>query len=199
MLEFVTGRILRDHRDLLEQVLERDTGPLEKIKAPFARVHYDEAVRMLTDAGRDFQWGGDLGAEDESELSKHFDQPFFVHRFPRALKPFYMAPDPEDERVSLSVDCLASEGYGEIVGGGQRVVVDDAVDSVEAVLHGDVVAEGAEMVADVGQAGRLHAAEDAATTAGDGLGAGGGLGRSFGHGLAGAWCFLAAMPLGARL
>ncbi|MBC8367754.1 asparagine--tRNA ligase [bacterium] len=120
MLEFVTAKVLAKHRDELERVLERDCTPLEKVKAPFPRVHYDEAIAMLKEKGQDLEWGGDFGGEDETILTKAFDRPIFVHRFPAAIKAFYMAPDPEDLKYSLSVDCLAPEGYGEIIGGGQR-------------------------------------------------------------------------------
>ncbi len=120
MLEFVTAKVLAKHRDELERVLERDCAPLEKVKAPFPRVHYDEAIAMLKEKGQDLEWGGDFGGEDETILTKAFDRPIFVHRFPAAIKAFYMAPDPEDPKYSLSVDCLAPEGYGEIIGGGQR-------------------------------------------------------------------------------
>ena len=120
MLEFVTAKVLAKHRDEFERVLERDCTPLEKVKAPFPRVHYDEAIAMLKEKGQDLEWGGDFGGEDETILTKAFDRPIFVHRFPAAIKAFYMAPDPEDLKYSLSVDCLAPEGYGEIIGGGQR-------------------------------------------------------------------------------
>ncbi len=120
LLEFIVARVLERHRDLLEQVLERDVDKLALAKAPFPRISYDEAVALLNENGQDFEWGGDFGAEDETKLSEHFDRPCFVHRFPSAIKAFYMAPDPDDPRACLSVDCIASEGYGEIVGGGQR-------------------------------------------------------------------------------
>ncbi len=120
LLEFCVTRMLERHRDLLEGILERDCAPLEAVKAPFPRVHYDEAVKLLRDDGRDFEWGADFGADDETFLSAAYDRPIFIHRFPTAIKAFYMAPDPEDERCSLSVDCIAPEGFGEIVGGGQR-------------------------------------------------------------------------------
>ncbi len=120
MLEFVTAKVLAKHRDELERILERDCAPLEKVKAPFPRVHYDEAIAMLKEKGQNLEWGGDFGGEDETILTKAFDRPIFVHRFPSAIKAFYMAPDPEDAKYSLSVDCLAPEGYGEIIGGGQR-------------------------------------------------------------------------------
>jgi asparaginyl-tRNA synthetase len=120
LLEYVAGRVLEAHRELLEDVLERDCAALERVKAPFPRLHYDEAVAFLREHGVDFEWGGDFGAEDETLLSSAHDRPLFVHHFPSAIKAFYMAPDPEDPRCCLSVDCLAPEGYGEIVGGGQR-------------------------------------------------------------------------------
>ncbi len=102
-------------------ILERDTSLLEKVVPPFPRISYTEAVEMLNRAGHHFEWGADFGAEDETVLSNEFDRPFFVHRYPREVKPFYMEDDPEDPRVTLSVDMLAPEGYGEIVGGGQRL------------------------------------------------------------------------------
>lgn len=120
MLEFVTARVLKKHRDLLENVLGRDCAPLEKVKAPFPRVHYDEAIDLLHKSGQDIEWGSDFGGEHETVLTKEYDRPIFVHRFPAAIKAFYMAPDPADPKYSLSVDCLAPEGYGEIIGGGQR-------------------------------------------------------------------------------
>ncbi len=120
LLEFCVARMLEQHRDLLESVLERDCAPLESVKAPFPRIHYDQAVQLLKDDGRDFEWGADFGADDETFLSAAHDRPVFIHRFPAAIKAFYMAPDPADARYSLSVDCIAPEGFGEIVGGGQR-------------------------------------------------------------------------------
>ena len=120
LLEYVAGRVLEAHRGLLEDVLERDCAALERVKAPFPRMHYDDAVAFLRAKGVDFEWGGDFGAEDETLLSDAHDRPLFVHHFPSAIKAFYMAPDPDDPKYCLSVDCLAPEGYGEIVGGGQR-------------------------------------------------------------------------------
>ncbi len=102
------------------EVLERDPAPLQAVQAPFERLHYDEAVRILQDAGHDFDWGSDFGAPDEVELATHFDRPFFVTHFPAAVKAFYMSRDPERPECALAVDLLASEGYGELVGGSQR-------------------------------------------------------------------------------
>ena len=104
------------------EILERDIEPLRNVQAPFPRITYSEAVDALNAAGHAFEWGGDFGAEDETVLSKQFERPVLVTRYPREVKPFYMENDPEDERVTLSVDMLAPEGYGEIVGGGQRMM-----------------------------------------------------------------------------
>ena len=116
----IVGRVLETRRRELE-VLERDTAPLEGVRTPFPRVSYDEAAQILLDHGLPFEWGGDFGGPDETALAEHFDRPVAVHRFPSAIKAFYMKPDPERPELSLSVDVLAPEGYGEIVGGGQRL------------------------------------------------------------------------------
>jgi len=116
----VVGRVLdRRRREL--QVLERDTSKLETVQAPFPRVSYDEAARILKEQGLPFEWGSDLGGGDESALSQQFDRPVMVHRYPSAVKAFYMKPDPERPEVALCVDVLAPEGYGEVIGGGQRL------------------------------------------------------------------------------
>ncbi|MBN2184343.1 MAG: asparagine--tRNA ligase [Candidatus Krumholzibacteriota bacterium] len=116
----IVGRTLEDHRDLLVDLLQRDIRPLENVQSPFPRVSYMEAAAILKKKGIDFQTGGDFGGNDETVLATDYDRPFFVHRFPSAIKAFYMQPDPEDASLSLSVDLLAPEGYGEIIGGGQR-------------------------------------------------------------------------------
>jgi asparaginyl-tRNA synthetase len=120
LLVSVVGRIL-DRRAEDLKVVERDTAPLERVQAPFARMHYSEAVERLHAAGSAFEWGGDFGAPDETVLSEQFATPLFVTNYPAAVKAFYMEPDPADARLSLSCDCLAPEGYGEIIGGGQRM------------------------------------------------------------------------------
>jgi asparaginyl-tRNA synthetase len=120
LLVTTVGRVLeRCAEDL--KVIERDTSKLEKVRGPFPRIHYNDAVRMLHEAGREFEWGGDFGAPDETELSNRYDTPIFVTNYPAAVKAFYMEPDPADPRLSLSCDCLAPEGYGEIIGSGQRM------------------------------------------------------------------------------
>ncbi len=124
---YIVQDILTHRRKELE-ALGRDIGRLEKVAKPFPRITYDEAVEILRERGVDFQWGNDFGGGDETVLAEAFDRPFFVHRYPAAVKAFYMKPDPEDASRSLSVDMLAPEGYGELIGGGQRE------DDLEALL-----------------------------------------------------------------
>ena len=100
--------------------LERDTAPLEKVTTPFPRISYDDAVKILHDKGVDFEHGDDFGGGDETVISEQFDKPLMVHRYPAAVKAFYMKRDAEDPTKALGVDVLAPEGYGEIIGGGQR-------------------------------------------------------------------------------
>ncbi len=102
-------------------VLERDPGPLEAVRKPFPRLTYGEAVERLGGLGLGMSWGEDFGAEQETALGERFAQPLIVTRFPAAIKAFYMQPAPDDARVVLGMDVLAPEGYGEIVGGSQRV------------------------------------------------------------------------------
>lgn len=117
---FIVERVLSKRRAELE-VLERDTSALEKISKPFPRISYDEAVTRLQAAGSEIKWGGDFGGGDETVLSGQFESPLMVHRYPSEVKAFYMQPDPEKPEVALCVDVLAPEGYGEIIGGGQRI------------------------------------------------------------------------------
>jgi len=116
----VVARVLeRRQREL--NVLERDISKLELVKAPFPRISYDEAIQRLQEKGQSIEWGGDFGGSDETVLSEQLDRPVAVHRYPAAVKAFYMKPDPDRPELSLSVDVLAPEGYGEIIGGGQRI------------------------------------------------------------------------------
>ena len=120
LLVSVVARVLDRRAEDLKAV-ERDTTKLERVRGPFPRIHYDDAVKMLHDAGREFEYGGDFGAPDETELSGRYDTPIFVTNYPAAVKAFYMEPDPVNPALCLSCDCLAPEGYGEIIGGGQRM------------------------------------------------------------------------------
>jgi len=125
MLSSIAARVL-DERDEELKVLERDTTRLSSITAPFPRIHYDEAVKMLQEGHAkgelqsQFEWGGDFGAPDETFISSRFDKPVMVHHYPAAVKAFYMARDPERDELALGVDVLAPEGYGEVIGGGER-------------------------------------------------------------------------------
>jgi len=116
----VIARVL-DRRARELKVLERDTTALARVRAPFARITYDEAARRLKDKGLPFEWGGDFGSPDETAISEMFDGPVAVTGYPSAIKAFYFKPQPDRPELSLSVDILAPEGYGEIIGGGQRL------------------------------------------------------------------------------
>jgi asparaginyl-tRNA synthetase len=100
--------------------LERDTGPLERVTGLFPRISYTDAVEKLRGLGSDIEWGRDLGGDDETLLAKEYDRPVFVFNYPREIKAFYMKENPDDPRTVLNNDCLAPEGYGEIIGGSQR-------------------------------------------------------------------------------
>jgi asparaginyl-tRNA synthetase len=116
----VVERVLSRRKSELE-VLERDISKLEAVSRPFPRISYDEGVEILRAAGSEIEWGGDLGGTDETILGERFASPVMVHRYPSAVKAFYMQPDPDRPDVALCVDFLAPEGYGEIIGGGQRL------------------------------------------------------------------------------
>uniref|UniRef100_A0A832I184 Asparagine--tRNA ligase n=1 Tax=Eiseniibacteriota bacterium TaxID=2212470 RepID=A0A832I184_UNCEI len=120
LLVYTVARVLERRGEELK-ILERDVSRLASVRAPFPRLTYDEAVRMLHDRGLPFESGNDFGAPDETAISESFDRPVFVKYYPAAVKAFYMEPHPEDPRLCLSCDCLAPEGYGEIIGGGQRM------------------------------------------------------------------------------
>ena len=130
LVAYVVQRVLETRMEQLK-VLERDVSRLEAVSTPFPRVSYTEAVDLLHEAGVDFEWGGDFGGGDETTLSENFEQPLIVHRYPAAIKAFYMKRDPENDRLALGVDILAPEGYGEIVGGGQR---EDDLDTLTRLI-----------------------------------------------------------------
>ncbi len=118
-LEYIVQTVLEDRKEELK-ILERDTTKLESVVRPFPRISYDDAVKILHENGRDFEWGDDFGAPDEATISNQFDRPVMVHRYPAEVKAFYMKRDPENPKLALAVDVLAPEGYGEIIGGSQR-------------------------------------------------------------------------------
>jgi asparaginyl-tRNA synthetase len=124
-ISYIVARVLETRRDELA-ILERDVSKLESIVPPFPRLQYDDAAKMLEEAfaagklENKFQYGSDFGAPDETYLSSQYDKPVMVHRYPAAVKAFYMEPDPANPNLALCVDVLAPEGYGEIIGGGER-------------------------------------------------------------------------------
>ncbi len=118
-VEYVVQEVVKNNRKELE-VLDRDISKLENVKKPFPRISYDDAVEILRKNGQTFEWGDDFGAEDETTISEQFDKPIMIHRYPSECKAFYMKPDTENEKLALCVDMIAPEGYGEIIGGGQR-------------------------------------------------------------------------------
>ena len=118
-VSYIIGRCLEERAEELK-TLERDTASLEAIEPPFARISYNDAIAMLEQSDDPLPWGEDFGAPHETYVASQFSQPVFVHRYPAQCKAFYMEADANDPRLSLSVDLLAPEGYGEIIGGGQR-------------------------------------------------------------------------------
>ena len=130
LISFLVKRCLEKRRADL-QIIGRDVAKLEKIEAPFPRITYDDAVEMLQEGHakgaleNNFEWGGDLGSPDETYISSQFDKPVMVHRYPAKVKAFYMEPDPQRADLALCVDVLAPEGYGEIIGGSQRMASHD--------------------------------------------------------------------------
>ena len=118
-LEHIVGSVLKNRMPELKS-LERNTTILERVRRPLPRITYDEAVGILKKKGLPFEWGNDLGGTDETVISEEFDRPVMVHRYPTAVKAFYMKRDPERPELALAVDVLAPEGYGEIIGGSQR-------------------------------------------------------------------------------
>lgn len=133
-LEYVVQRVLANRAPELK-LLERDLTKLERVRKPFPRITYAEGIAILARKGFPVEWGSDFGGDEETALSEEFDRPVMVHRYPSEMKAFYMKHDPSDPKVALCVDVLAPEGYGEIIGGGQR---EDDLAALEARIaaHG---------------------------------------------------------------
>lgn len=127
-VSYIVQRVIEKKKEELK-ILERDTSKLEKVKPPFPRVSYTEALEILKRKGKEIPWGEDFGGDEETAISEEFEKPVMVYKYPKKCKAFYMKEDPENPELSLSVDLLAPEGYGEIVGGGQRE------DSYEKLLN----------------------------------------------------------------
>ena len=130
-VSYIVARVLERRQSELAE-LERDTTPLRNIQAPFPRISYTDAVARLNQLGSDIKWGDDLGGDDETLLAKDYDRPVFVFNYPKSVKAFYMKENPEDPRTVLNNDCLAPEGYGEIIGGSQR---EDDYDKLLSRIH----------------------------------------------------------------
>jgi asparaginyl-tRNA synthetase len=152
LITSVVARVL-DRRQKELKTLERNTSKLEAVKAPFPRLHYDEAAKILLDKGLPFQVGGDLGGTDETVLSEQFDRPVCVTHYPAAIKAFYMKPDPSEMDKALCVDVLAPEGYGEIIGGGQRL--DDLDLLLQRIKEHDLPQEAFEWYLDLRRYGSV--------------------------------------------
>jgi asparaginyl-tRNA synthetase len=116
---YIVQQVLEKRKEELV-IIERDISPLEKIATPFPRISYDEAVKLLQQAGSPIQWGDDFGGDEETLISNQFERPVFVHSYPKSFKAFYMKTNPANPQTVLCADLLAPEGYGEIIGGGQR-------------------------------------------------------------------------------
>ncbi len=138
LVGFIIRRVLENCLMELE-TLERDISMLETIIPPFPRITYDEASKIIKENGSDFKYGSDFGAPDETLLSEQFDKPIMIHRWPANIKPFYMKRDEHNHELALGVDMIAPEGYGEIIGGGQR---EDDIDILtNSIRHHDLPLE----------------------------------------------------------
>jgi asparaginyl-tRNA synthetase len=126
LVSVVQGVLAHKRAEL--QILERDLAKLERVQKPFPRIRYEEAIEILKRKGKETQFGDDFGADEETAISEEFDRPVMIHRYPAAIKAFYMKRDPADPRVALAVDVIAPEGYGEIIGGAQR---EDSLEELE--------------------------------------------------------------------
>ncbi len=138
-VSYLVGRCLDKRKNELTE-LGRDLAPLERVAPPFHRISYTDAVAKLKGLGADMEWGRDLGGEDETTLAKQYDRPVFVYNYPKAVKAFYMKENPADPRTVLNNDCLAPEGYGEIIGGSQR---EDDYEKLRARIRAEKLPEEA--------------------------------------------------------
>jgi asparaginyl-tRNA synthetase len=152
-VSYVVQTALAKHRKELVSVLERDVSKLENVKPPFPRITYTEAVDVLHEAGHPMKWGDDIGGDEETVIAKAYDRPVMVHRYPAEMKAFYFKKDPQDPKVALGCDVLAPEGYGEIIGGGQRE--DDLAVLEAAIEHHQLPKEAFEWYLDVRRYGTV--------------------------------------------
>ncbi len=120
LVEYIVSSVLERNRKELD-VLERDIKPLEKVKKPFPKITYTEAIKILKEKGESIEWGDELGGDEETIVSESFDKPVVITHYPSKIKAFYMQPDPSNPELALCMDMIAPEGYGEIIGGSQRI------------------------------------------------------------------------------
>ena len=151
-IAYIVQSVLENRRAELE-LIERDIAPLEKVTKPFPRISYDAAVDILKKKNIEFEYGNDFGAPDETAISDEFDKPLLVHRYPAQLKAFYMKNDPEQPDKALCVDMLAPEGYGEIIGGGQRE--DDLETLEQKIIEHDLPKQAFEWFLDLRRYGSV--------------------------------------------
>jgi asparaginyl-tRNA synthetase len=152
VIVFVIERVLESRMEELK-TLERDVSLLERIKKPFPRITYTEAIELLKKNGHDVEWGADFGGDEETTISSQFDRPVMVHSFPAAIKAFYMKRDPDDDRLALGFDMLAPEGRGEIIGGSQRE--DDLATLVTRIREHDLPPDAFEWFLDLRRYGSV--------------------------------------------
>ena len=138
-VSYIVGRCLEERKNDLAE-LGRDLAPLQRVVPPFHRISYSDAVAKLKELGGDMEWGRDLGGDAETTIAKQYDRPVFVYNYPKAVKAFYMKENPDDPRTVLNNDCLAPEGYGEIIGGSQR---EDDYDKLLARIRAEKLPEEA--------------------------------------------------------
>jgi len=151
-LEYIVQTVLKEKEEELK-ILERDTSKLQNVKRPLPRISYDEAVEILKKNSIEFEYGNDFGGADETIISNQFDRPVMVHRYPSAVKAFYMKRDPENKNLALAVDVLAPEGYGEIIGGSQRE--DDLTKLIERIKENNLPMEDFEWYLDLRRFGSV--------------------------------------------
>ncbi len=156
MEEFVSNvvqTVLAKHRAEIQTVLERDVSKLDNVKPPFPRITYSEAVEVIQKSGHPMKWGDDIGGDEETLVASAYDRPVMVHRYPAEMKAFYFKKDPADPRLAMGCDVLAPEGYGEIIGGGQRE--DDLAVMEEAIQRNRLPAEAFEWYLDLRRYGSV--------------------------------------------
>ena len=152
LIEYIVQRVLDRRKEELKR-LERDISKLEKVKKPFHKISYAEAMELLKKKGSELRWGDDFGGNEETIISESFEKPVIVHRYPVEIKPFYMKTDPNNQKVALCMDMLAPEGFGEIIGGSQREDNYDAL--VEKIKKASLPIEAFEWYLDLRKYGTV--------------------------------------------